>query len=67
MVKDLDILTYEVIRPKLKPSMQMKLLSNSDTNVIKHVIVEHDDINTEFLSKCLLDWREKIIRGKLMV
>ena len=56
MVKDLDILTYEVIRPKLKPSDQMKILS--DTNIIKHVIVKDTDINTEFLSKCLLDWRE---------
>jgi DNA ligase (NAD+) len=56
MVKDLDMLTYEVIRPKLKPVDQMKILS--DTNIIKHVVVKHTDINTEFLSKCLLDWRE---------
>ena len=61
MVKDLDVLAYEIIEPKLEPSMQMKLLSNPSNycgNVIKHMIVEHDEINTEFLSKCLLDWRE---------
>ena len=61
MVKDLDVLAYEIIKPKLEPSMQMELLSNSSEcggNVIKHMVVEHDEINTEFLSKCLLDWRE---------
>lgn len=56
MVKDLDILTYEVIRPKLIPTDQMKILS--ETNVIKHIVVEHSVIDNEFLSKHLLDWRE---------
>ncbi len=58
MVKDLDVLAYEIIEPKLEPSLQMKLLSDYTNNVIKHIVVEHDQINTEFLSKYLLDWRE---------
>ena len=56
MVKDLDILTYEVVEPKLEPVEQIKVLSN--TNVIKAVIVDSTEINTEFLSNYLLDWRE---------
>lgn len=56
MVKDLDILTYEVVEPKLDPVRQLKVLSK--TNVIKAVVVDSSKINTEFLSKYLLDWRE---------
>tara|TARA_B110000008_G_scaffold275649_2_gene313494 strand:+ start:85 stop:3117 length:3033 start_codon:yes stop_codon:yes gene_type:complete len=56
MVKDLDVLVYEMIEPKLEPSLQFEMLSNC--NIIKHIIVDHNKIDTEFLSKYLLDWRE---------
>jgi DNA ligase (NAD+) len=59
MVKDLDILTYEVIQPKITPIEQMEVLSKLlKSNVIKHLIVDSTDIDNEFLSKLLLDWRE---------
>ena len=59
MIKDLDLLAYEVIEPKLKPSDQMKFLKNKfKNNTIKHEFIEDKKVNTEYLSKLLLDWRE---------
>ena len=59
MIKDLDLLAYEVIEPKMIPSKQMAfLVKYFKNNTIKHLVVKDKQVNTEFLSKKLLDWRE---------
>lgn len=55
-IKYIDFIAYEVIKPSLKPSEQMKLLERLDiNNVINKTI---DKIDNEILSKYLIDWRE---------
>lgn len=54
--KDIDFVAYEVVKPHLKPSEQMKFLeSQNDITVINEVKTE---INNELLSEILVDWRE---------
>jgi DNA ligase (NAD+) len=59
MIKDLDLLAYEVIEPKMIPSKQMEFMVNHfKDNTIKHEKVKDSKVTTEYLSKKLLDWRE---------
>ena len=54
--KDIDFVAYEVVKPHLKPSEQMKFLESHDVvTVINEVKPE---INNELLSEILVDWRE---------
>ena len=59
MIKDLDLLAYEVIQPKMIPSKQMDfMVKHFKDNTIKHEKVKDSKVTTEYLSKKLLDWRE---------
>ena len=53
---DVDFVAYEVIKPSLKPSDQMKWLESH--NVITVIHEPREKISNESLSKILLDWRE---------
>lgn len=53
--KDLDFVAYEVIKPTLKPSDQMKWLSSHNVITVKNT--KSKTISNESLSKVLVDWR----------
>jgi len=56
-VNDLHFVAYEVIKPSISPSEQMKLLSKMD---IECVMYKRENILTnELLSETLIEWREK--------
>jgi NAD-dependent DNA ligase/DNA polymerase/3'-5' exonuclease PolX len=53
--KDLHFVTYEVIKPSLKPSEQMSLLTELKHEVVKNHSVS--ELSNEKLSELLIDWR----------
>ena len=54
--KDLNFVSYEVIKPELKPSEQMDLLKTLDVDVVMHKVVK--TLSNEMLSELLVDWRK---------
>ena len=54
-VQDMDFVAYEVIKPPLKPSEQMKFLLDNGFKTVRHE--SHKDITNEQLSEILVDWR----------
>ena len=54
-IKDLEFVAYEVIRPELKPSLQMKKLDNLNMNVVMNDAKKI--LTNEMLSDILLKWR----------
>ena len=53
--KDVDFVAYELIKPKLKPSEQLKYLETIGVNVVRYE--ETKDITNENLSHYLQTWR----------
>lgn len=53
--KDVDFVAYEVIQPVLPPSEQMKFLTEKGFNTVQNITKR--DIDNEFLSNTLTDWR----------
>ena len=53
--RDMDFVAYEVIKPELKPSEQMKKLEELGHNTVKHQFEEA--LTNEQLSDILVDWR----------
>jgi len=71
IIKDVDFVSYEVIKPLLKPSEQFAALKQLDINVVEHKIIgefgSKGDLNlappfvkvdNELLSNLLVEWRE---------
>ena len=56
MLKDIDVVAYEIIKPELIPSEQMKTLDKLDIKVVKYKL--ENTINNASLSKILIDWRK---------
>jgi NAD-dependent DNA ligase len=57
ILMDLDFVPYEVINPILKPSEQLKFITDRwISKPVKYVVKEK--ISNDVLSKVLLDWRE---------
>jgi NAD-dependent DNA ligase/DNA polymerase/3'-5' exonuclease PolX len=54
-IKDLHFVAYEVMKPMMKPSEQLTLLSTLDVEIVFYKIEK--TIHNELLSKTLLDWR----------
>ena len=54
-VNDMDFVAYEVIKPILKPSEQMKFLENSGFITVRNET--RDNITNDLLSELLIDWR----------
>jgi len=54
--KDVDFVAYEVIKPSLKPSEQMKFLE--DEEVYEVINETKKNIDNSILSEILVDWRE---------
>ena len=55
-IKDIDFVAYEVIKPVLKPSDQMKYLEDQDIIDVIHDVKQ--DIDNSLLSEILVDWRD---------
>ena len=55
-IKYVHFVAYEVIKPELKPSEQMKLLSTLDIDVVLNR--EENKISNELLSELLIQWRK---------
>ena len=55
--RDLNFVAYEVIKPELKPSDQMKLLERMNVEVVLHKT--EADISNKMLSDLLVQWREE--------
>jgi len=53
---DLDFVAYEVIKPSLKPSEQMKFLESQSVEVVINETMQN--IDNSILSEILVDWRE---------
>jgi DNA ligase (NAD+) len=53
--KDLDMVAYEVIKPEMKTSEQMKWLEENKVIAVKNTAVKK--LTNEALSKVLVDWR----------
>lgn len=53
--QDIDFVGYEVIKPELKPSEQMKFLVENDIIPVKHSVTT--TIDNTFLSDLLVEWR----------
>jgi len=53
--KDLNMVAYEVIKPELKPSAQMRWLEKNGAITVKNGTTKN--ITNESLSKVLVDWR----------
>lgn len=54
--RDLNFIAYEVIKPRLKPSEQMKFLEKHKFETIQYVILK--TITNTVLSDLLVDWRK---------
>ena len=57
-VKDLHFVTYEVIQPVLKPSLQMDYMATLDVECVLYKIVSGSSLSNELLSETLVDWRK---------
>jgi NAD-dependent DNA ligase len=58
--KDLSFVSYEVIKPILKPSEQFALLEQykeQSVEVAKHITLQPDALTNERLSEVLIQWR----------
>ena len=71
IIKDVDFVSYEVIKPLLKPSEQFATLQNppfkkvepNESSLTQFSVpllkkVEQNDLTNEILSETLVDWRE---------
>ncbi len=67
-IKDLDFVAYEVIKPKMKPSNQYRLLKMKKFITVKNV--EEKTVDQDILSNYLIEWRknyEYIIDGVICI
>ena len=55
-IRDLDFVAYEVIKPEVKPSEQMNMLTEMDVEVVRFLV--ENSVSNELLSELLVDWRE---------
>ena len=65
IIKDVDFVSYEVIKPLLKPSEQFTTLQKLDINVVEHKIIgefgstfSKGGLSNQLLSDMLIEWRE---------
>ena len=56
-IKDVTFLAYEVIKPSLTPSGQMKYLMSEDIECVIHTTT--NELTNEYLSSILVQWRKE--------
>ena len=54
---DIDFVAYEVIKPQLKPSEQMKFLEDENVICVKNDSIK--SLSNEYLSEILIKWRDE--------
>ena len=54
---DIDFVAYEVIKPELKPSEQMKFLEDENVICVKNDSIK--SLSNEYLSEILIKWRDE--------
>jgi len=54
---DVDFVVYELIRPIVTPSEQLRQIEETGFNTVKYEIADNATLSNEFLSKHLMDWR----------
>jgi len=59
VIKDLHFVSYELIKPVMKPSEQMTFLSTMDLKVV--FWRAENNLTNEILSQSLVEWREKYL------
>jgi len=58
IMADLSFVAYEVIKPVLKPSAQLMLLTEGQAvEVVKHLTLPSTELSNERLSEILIQWR----------
>ena len=61
-VKDLHFVAYEVIQPVLKPSEQMRFLTElPHLDVVLNQTLTSEELTNEYLSGLLVDWRKNYV------
>ena len=55
---DLDLVSYEVIKPILKPSAQLQWLEDHGVITVIHKEMATKDVTNAMLSEILVDWRD---------
>ena len=55
-IRDLDFVAYEVIKPEVKPSEQMNMLTEMKVEVVRFLV--ENSVSNELLSELLVEWRE---------
>jgi NAD-dependent DNA ligase len=61
VVKDVSFVAYEVIKPELKPSEQMKFLEGLDVECVLNKTIGVGGLTNELLSSLLVDWRTNYV------
>ena len=54
--RDIDFVAYEVIKPELKPSEQMRALEEMNVEVVRYAV--ENKVSNELLSELLVAWRD---------
>ena len=60
-VHDLHFVTYEVVVPEMKPSVQMQTLIERGFETVLHRSVMSGDLTNELLSETLVKWRSEYL------
>jgi NAD-dependent DNA ligase len=58
IIKDVDFVSYELIKPLVKPSEQFGMLQKLDINVVQHKFINESQLTNELLSDTLTKWRQ---------
>jgi len=58
IIKDVDFVSYELIKPLVKPSEQFAALQKMDINVVENKLINNTDLTNEILSETLIQWRQ---------
>jgi NAD-dependent DNA ligase len=58
-IRDINFVSYEVMKPVMKPSEQMEFLSTLDVDKVLYKI--ESSLSNELLSETLVDWRQNYV------
>jgi len=59
IMKDIDFVSYEIIKPRMRFSEQFKYLQKNKINTVYNEILDKQDLDFEMLDEILIDRREK--------
>ena len=59
IMKDIDFVSYEIMKPRMRFSEQFKYLQKNKINTVYNEILDKQDLDFEMLDEILIDRREK--------